>query len=125
MPFGFFIAAKEEKSMKNEELNTKVYEKVFAEQEKFREWMLSQPPEEILHHAYEYVLREDILLSLEYNDLTDDEERALLKSEDILSDVFKDWEKKETEHMVDIWETVKNRANILQERQKKDKEMER
>lgn len=99
--------------MKNEELNTKVYEKVFAEQEKFREWMLSQPPEEILHHAYEYVLREDILLSLEYNDLTDDEERALLKSEDILSDVFKDWEKKETEHMVDIWETVKNRANIL------------
>ena len=45
MPFGFFIAAKEEKSMKNEELNTKVYEKAFAEQEKFREWMLSQPTE--------------------------------------------------------------------------------
>lgn len=65
------------------------------------------PRKEILHHAYEYVLREDILLSLEYNDLTDDEARALLKSEDILSDVFKDWEKKETEHMVDIWETVK------------------
>ncbi len=83
------------------------------------------PRKEILHHAYEYVLREDILLSLEYNDLTDDEARALLKSEDILSDVFKDWEKKETEHMVDIWETVKNRANILKERQKKDKEMER
>ena len=38
--------------MKNEELNTKVYEKAFAEQEKFKEWLLSQPPEEILHHAY-------------------------------------------------------------------------
>lgn len=57
--------------MTNEELNTKVYEKAFAEQEKFKEWLLSQPPEEILHHAYEYALREDILLSLEYNDLTD------------------------------------------------------
>ena len=76
--------------MKNEELNTKVYEKAFAEQEKFKEWLLSQPPEEILHHAYEYALREDILLSLEYNDLTDSQARALLKSEDILSDAFKD-----------------------------------
>ena len=57
--------------MKNEELNTKVYEKAFAEQEKFKEWLLSQSPEEILHHAYEYALREDILLSLEYNDFTD------------------------------------------------------
>ena len=47
--------------MKNEELNTKVYEKAFAEQEKFKEWLLSQPPEEILHHAYEYALREDQL----------------------------------------------------------------
>ena len=111
--------------MKNEEINTKVYEKVFAEQEKFRKWLLSQPPEEILHHAYEYTLREDILLSLEYNDLTDVEAKALLKSEDILSDVLKDFEKKETGHMEGVWETVKSRANILKERQKKDKEMER
>lgn len=53
--------------MKNEELNTKVYEKAFTEQEKFRRWLLSQPPKGILGHAYEYALREDILLSLEYD----------------------------------------------------------
>jgi len=113
------------KPMKNEELNTKVYEKAFAEQEKFREWLLSQPQEEVLHHTYEYALREDILLSLEYNDLTDSQAKALLKSEDILSDVFKDFEKKETGYMEDVWETVKSRANILQERQKQNKERER
>lgn len=111
--------------MKNEELNTKIYKKAFAEQEKYRRWLLSQPPEEILHHAYEYTLREDILLSLEYNDLTDSQAKALLKSEDILSDVFKDFEKKETGYMEDIWETVKGRANVLLERQKQNKEMER
>lgn len=111
--------------MKNEELNTKVYEKAFAEQEKFREWLLSQPQEEVLDHTYEYALREDILLSLEYNDLTDSQAKALLKSEDILSDVFKDFEKKETGYMEDVWETVKSRANILQERQKQNKERER
>ena len=50
--------------MTNEELNTRLYEKMFAEQEQFRDWLLSQPPAEILNHAYEYTVREDILMSL-------------------------------------------------------------
>lgn len=29
--------------MTNEELNTRLYEKMFAEQEQFRDWLLSQP----------------------------------------------------------------------------------
>ena len=53
--------------MTNEELNTRLYEKMFAEQEQFRDWLLSQPPAEILNHAYEYTVREDILMSLEYH----------------------------------------------------------
>ena len=46
--------------MTNEELNTALYEKMFAEQETYREWLLSQPSEEILNHTYEYTVREDI-----------------------------------------------------------------
>ena len=45
--------------MTNEELNTALYEKMFAEQETYRAWLLSQPPEEILNHAYEYTMREE------------------------------------------------------------------
>lgn len=41
----------------NEELNTALYEKMFEEQENFRSWLLSQPPEEILNHTYEYTVR--------------------------------------------------------------------
>lgn len=111
--------------MDNEKLNTKVYEKAFSEQEEFRKWLLAQSPEEILNHAYEYTSREDILLSLEYNDLSDEQAKALLKSKDVLSDVFKDFEKKETDHMEDIGETVKGRANTIIERQKHEKQMER
>ena len=48
--------------MTNEELNTELYKKLFAEQENFKGWLLSQPPTEILNHAYEYVMKEDILL---------------------------------------------------------------
>lgn len=51
--------------MNNQELNTALYEKMFAEQDTYRKWLLTQPPEEILNHTYEYTIREDILLSLE------------------------------------------------------------
>lgn len=34
-----------------ESVNTKLYEKMFAEQENYRAWLLSQPPEEILNHT--------------------------------------------------------------------------
>ena len=40
--------------MTNEELNTALYKKVFAEQEQYREGLLSQPPNEILNHCCEY-----------------------------------------------------------------------
>jgi len=99
--------------MTNEELNTKLYKKMFAEQEKFSEWLLFQPPEEILNHTYEYTMREDILLSVEYNDLSDKQCKALLKSPCPLADIFKNWEKRETDHMADIWDTVECRANAV------------
>ena len=96
--------------MTNEELNTRLYEKMFAEQEQFRDWLLSRPPAEILNHAYEYTVREDILMSLEYNDLEDSQARALLKSGKPLKQIFERWEDKETSHMENIWDTVQEQA---------------
>ena len=89
--------------MTNEEMNTALYKKVFAEQEKYREWLLSQLPNEILNHCYEYTVREDIVLALEEYDLSDKQCKALLKSPCPLADVFKDFEKRETDHMDNIW----------------------
>ena len=48
--------------MTNEELNTALYNKVFAEQEKYREWLLSQPPNEILNHLPLLIRRESCSL---------------------------------------------------------------
>ncbi len=99
--------------MTSEELNTRLYEKMFAEQEVYRRWLLSQSPEETLNHAYEYVMREDILLSVEDNDLSDRQCRVLLRSPSPLADIFKDWEKRETGHMEDIRETIESHANKI------------
>lgn len=107
--------------MTTEELNTKLYKKMFAEQERYRDWLLSQPSEEILNHCYEYTVREDILMSLEYHDLPDAQARALLKSPSPLADVFTDWEHKESGYMEDIWQTVEDRAKAeVTKQQKKD-----
>ena len=40
--------------MTNEELNTALYQKMFAEQETYRKWLREPPPEEILKPPYEY-----------------------------------------------------------------------
>ncbi len=97
--------------MTNEEKNTALYEKVFAEQETYRKWLLEQSPEEILKHSYEYVVREDILLSLEYHDLTNAQAGALLKSPGPLGDIFKEFEQRETDYMDTVFDTVVCRAD--------------
>ena len=99
--------------MTPEQLNTQLYEKMFAEQEKYRQWLLTQPSDEILKHAYEFTIREDILLSLEYNELPAKQAKALLKSPCPLDDIFKAWEKQETGHMRDIFATIDSRANTV------------
>ena len=105
--------------MTNEERNTALYQKMFAEQEVFRDWLKGQSPEEILNHAYEYTVREDILLSLEYHDLSDAQADALMKSPSPLADVFRDFEKLETGHMETVWDCLESRADTLLEEQRR------
>ena len=97
--------------MTNQEWNTTLYKQMFAEQEQFRDWLLAQPPQEILNHAYEYIVREDILLSMEYNDLTDAQAAALLSSSAPLADVYKTFDKMESSHMEEIWSCIEHRAD--------------
>lgn len=99
--------------MTNEEKNTALYEKIFAEQETYRKWLLDQPPEEILKHSYEYIVREDIVLSLEYHDLTDAQAEALLKSPSPLGDIFKEFEQRETDYMDNVFDSMVCRADAV------------
>lgn len=99
--------------MTNEQLNTALYKKMFAEQEKYRNWLLSQSPKDILNHSYEYNIREDILLSFENNDLSDAQARALLRSAKPLADLFKEYDNRVTEHMDSIGDAVESHADEL------------
>lgn len=97
--------------MTNEKRNNALYEKMYAEQKQYRQELLARSSEDILRHAYEYTVREDILLSMEYNSLSDRQAETMLRSRHPLADVYQRWEKKENEYMEDIWRTVEECAN--------------
>lgn len=99
--------------MTSEQLNTALYEKLYAEQEKFKSLLRSSSPDVIMLHAYELVMREDILLSLEENDLTPKQCKALLKQKEPLSDLFLAWENGESNHMNEILSCIENKADEL------------
>ena len=48
--------------MSETDYNARLYEKMKAEQDKYRDWLLHQEPSEILNHTYEYTMREDIVM---------------------------------------------------------------
>ena len=97
--------------MENEDYNAELYFKMAEEQDKYRAELMTMPADEILKHAYEYAIREDILLSLENNDISDKQAKALLKSEHPLADVFDRWEHHESHHMEEIQDMIECRAN--------------
>ena len=51
--------------------------------------------------------------ALEEYDLSDKQCKALLKSPSPLADLFKDFEKRETDHMDNIRDTIECRANAV------------
>ena len=99
--------------MTEEELNTQLYERMFEEQERFRDELLGMSPQDILDNAYKYVMREDLLLSLEYHDLSEKQCRALLKSETPLADLFERWENHEGGHMEEVWDVIQCHVNEI------------
>ena len=99
--------------MTGEELCAKLYQRMTAEQEQYRRWLLGQPPGEILNHAAEYTVREDILMEMSALELPEAQARALLRSKTPLADVYKEWNKTETHHMEDLRDVIEARADAV------------
>ena len=99
--------------MANPDLLTKLYQQMSAEQVRYRDWLLGQPPGEILNHAAEYTVREDVVIEMSALELSDAQARALLKSKTPLADVYKEWNKTETNHMDDVWCVLAARADAV------------
>lgn len=109
-----------------DELNSELYNRMFEEQEHYRNWFLSLPPEEILFHAFSYSVREDILMTQEENNFSIEKCKALLESPTPLADMKRAYDKTETNYMDDIRNVMENYADdTLRENKKKISEREK
>lgn len=97
--------------------NALLYEKMKVEQDKYRDWLLTQEPAEILNHTYEYTMREDIVMAMEELELTPKQAKALLKSLCPLDDVYQEFKDRETEHMDTIRDSIETRADTMIKRE--------
>lgn len=104
--------------MNSRDYNAELYDKMKAEQDYYRKWLLSQSPNEILNHTYEYTVREDIVMAMEDLELAPEKAKSLLKSKCPLADVYKDYCNKETEYMNDIRTSIEARADESFKREK-------
>ena len=105
--------------MTAEEIYSQLYERMLAEQEKYTEWLLTQSPEEVLNHCYEYAMREDILMVFESSEIDEKHARVLLEKGVTLADIYDDFIDLETDHMQDIRDTIGDRADkIIREAEK-------
>ena len=105
--------------MNSTEYNARLYEKMKAEQNRYRDWLLYQEPAEILNHTYEYTMREDILMCMEELDLEPEKAKALLRSPCPLSDVFDEFNDREDDHMDTIRDSIETEADKSLRRQEK------
>ena len=96
-----------------EELNEELYKKARAEFEAYKNSLLAMSPEQILEHAYEYAIREDIVLALEYFDLHARQAQALLKADNVLDAVLEKWEGWKNNYMESIQEAIECKANEI------------
>lgn len=105
-----------------EEIYAKLYDRLNTEQEKYVEWLLSQPRIEIMRQSYEFAMREDILMIFENAEIEPEHAQALFDKGTTLVDLFHEFEDLETNHMQTIRDMIEGRAkNIIREGEKGDR----
>ena len=94
------------------ELAKMLYEKASHEQEAFIENYKNMPHENVVLDAYELVIRQDILLTLEdTSNLSEKQIKALLKSGLVIDNCYHEWIKNDYSQMDVIRDTVSDFAS--------------
>lgn len=85
--------------MTTEKMNKLLYDRMIAEQNGFKSFLMKLSPKEILDHAYQYSVREDILTCVVGSELSESEICALISSRTPLADIYNRAEKNEVNIM--------------------------
>ena len=102
--------------MTNEHLNTQLYWRLHREHIAFKNWLMTQPPAVIIENAYKYAMMEEVLLTFENNNLSDEQAKALLKGKGHLEKILNRWQEGGTGHMASMWEKAQEYATEVVEK---------
>ena len=89
----------------------KLIETMMAEQETFREYLYGLTAEEALSHAYEYIVREDILYAVDGMEIISQQARNLLSTPSPLDYIYNRYLKYESAYMEEIREVISDIAD--------------
>lgn len=109
----------------NETLRLKILEKAKAEQIEYIEKLKQLTPVEILECAYEYVIKEELLIFLEHETFENEEDLAALsKMEYPLSTIYLEWLGHDISFMDALRQSIHITAKSNQYKINEDDEME-
>ena len=94
----------------NIDYNAVLLEKVQEEYDAFIERLMGMKSEEVISHAYEKVMKEDIVLAIEQECLSQEEASVLCFEKNPLDYVYQEWMEGETSHMEMLRDTVEYAA---------------
>lgn len=98
--------------MEQNNLYDRLCEKMSEEQAEYRSNLMAKSPQEILDHAYEYTVREDILCAMvDCGDLSEKQLTAFLNCPSPLSAIYNSFMKCETDHMDVLRDCIFNEAD--------------
>ncbi|MEN7440442.1 DUF3848 domain-containing protein [Anaerostipes caccae] len=89
-------------------LNQKLAERVERELADFREDILSKSPQEIYDIAYQITIKSDIAKCFSDADYSPQAAKYLMKSSNLLQDIYEEWLGREDSHMNELRQTVAN-----------------
>ena len=116
----------EHREFSNEPLDVQLSERLSAEYNFFVSNLMNQKPEVIISSAYEINTKDNIRTYAENEelDLTDEQIKALLSSENVLNEVYQEWNKNESANSYDdVLTVLQDRADrILLSQKRSEKE---
>ncbi len=87
-------------------LNQRLTAKVQQELSAYREEMLNKPPQDIYDAAYQITIKSDIAECISNTNYSPQAAKALLKSPNLLQEIYDEWLETDYSHMEDLSQTV-------------------
>lgn len=87
-------------------LNQRLTEKVQRELSVFQEEVRGKPPQEIYDMAYQIVIKNDIAECFSNADYSPQAAKALMKSPNLLQEIYDEWLGRDYSHMDDLRQTI-------------------